>query len=46
MIIFMQICFKLEDNTSPKTLKDQREEISIASEIKGGDSGNFMQPPQ
>gem|GEM_PF-1640018 len=34
MIIRMQICFALEDNTSLKTLKDQRDEISIASEIR------------
>jgi hypothetical protein len=32
MIIRLQICFALEDNTSLKTLKDQRDEISIASE--------------
>lgn len=34
MIIRMQICFAIEDNTSLKTLKDQRDEISIASEIR------------
>ncbi len=34
MIIRLQICFALEDNTSLKTLKDQRDEISIASETR------------